>query len=89
MCIRDRRNAGGELKSQLVDGYAAPEQYAVAEFDGKYTDIYSLGALFYRALTGHTPVSYTHLDVYKRQWRSCALHCDGAFRPGIAAFGCF
>ena len=51
------RNAGGELKSQLVDGYAAPEQYAVAEFDGKYTDIYSLGALFYRALTGHTPLA--------------------------------
>lgn len=51
------RNAGGELKSQLVEGYAAPEQYAVAEFDGKYTDIYSLGALFYRALTGHTPLA--------------------------------
>ena len=40
-----------------MDGYAAPEQYAVAEFDGKYTDIYSLGALFYRALTGHTPLA--------------------------------
>lgn len=40
----------------MFDGYAAPEQYAVAEFDGKYTDIYGLGALFYRVLTGKTPV---------------------------------
>ena len=34
----------------MFDGYAAPEQYAVAEFDGKYTDIYGLGALFYLSL---------------------------------------
>ena len=51
------RTADSELKSQMFDGYAAPEQYAVAEFDGKYTDIYGLGALFYRVLTGKTPVS--------------------------------
>lgn len=50
------RTADSELKSQVFDGYAAPEQYAVAEFDGKYTDIYGLGALFYRVLTGRTPV---------------------------------
>ena len=50
------RTADSELKSQMFDGYAAPEQYAVAEFDGKYTDIYGLGALFYRVLTGKTPV---------------------------------
>ena len=50
------RTADSELKSQVFDGYAAPEQYAVAEFDGKYTDIYGLGALFYRVLTDRTPV---------------------------------
>ncbi len=50
------RTAGGELKAQVADGYAAPEQYSVAEFDGKYTDIYSLGALFYVTVTGRSPL---------------------------------
>ena len=47
LCHAGLRTADSELKSQMFDGYAAPEQYAVAEFDGKYTDIYGLGALFY------------------------------------------
>ncbi|MEG1069631.1 MAG: PASTA domain-containing protein [Ruthenibacterium sp.] len=51
------RTADSELKSQLFDGYAAPEQYAVAEFDGQYSDVYALGALFYRVMTGKTPTS--------------------------------
>ncbi len=49
------RTSDSELKSQLYGGYSAPEQYSVAEFDGKYTDVYSLAAVFYRALTGITP----------------------------------
>ena len=50
------RRAGGELKSQLYDGYSAPEQYTVAEFEGRYTDVYGIAAVFYRLLTGQTPV---------------------------------
>lgn len=50
------RTAGGEIKCQLADGYAAPEQYSVAEFDGKYTDVYSLAAVFYRVMTGIEPL---------------------------------
>lgn len=50
------RTAQSELKPHLADGYAAPEQYSVAEFQGPYTDVYSLGALFYFAVTGRTPL---------------------------------
>lgn len=50
------RTADSELKSQMYEGYAAPEQYHAAEFDGPYTDVYGLAAVFYRAMTGKTPV---------------------------------
>ena len=39
--------------ASCADGYAAPEQYAVAEFDGKYTDIYSLGRAVLPRAHGH------------------------------------
>ncbi len=49
------RTADSELRSQIFEGYTAPEQYSVAEFDGKYTDVYGLAAVFYYAVTGVTP----------------------------------
>ncbi len=49
------RTADSDLKSQLFEGYCAPEQYSVSEFDGKYTDVYGLAAVFYRAITGVVP----------------------------------
>ena len=51
------RTEGGELKSQLYEGYSAPEQYSAAEFEGRYTDVYGLAAVFYRLVTGQAPVS--------------------------------
>lgn len=49
------RTADSELKSQMFEGYAAPEQYRAAEFDGPYTDVYGLAAVFYRAMTARLP----------------------------------
>ena len=57
------RTAGGELKSQLFDGYAAPEQYFVEQFSGRFTDVYSMAAVLYCAVTGVEPASATERQV--------------------------
>ena len=50
------RTAGSGLHEQLYEGYSAPEQYSTAEFEGRYTDEYSLAAVFYRMVCGQPPV---------------------------------
>ena len=50
------RTAGSGLHEQLYEGYSAPEQYSTAEFEGRYTDEYSLAAVFYRLVCGQAPV---------------------------------
>ena len=50
------RTAGSGLHEQLFEGYSAPEQYSTAEFEGRYTDEYSLAAVFYRMVCGQAPV---------------------------------
>lgn len=49
------RTAGSGLHEQLYEGYSAPEQYTTAEFEGRYTDEYSLAAVFYRMVCGQAP----------------------------------
>ena len=50
------RTAGSGLHEQLYEGYSAPEQYTTAEFEGRYTDEYSLAAVVYRMVCGQSPV---------------------------------
>ena len=50
------RTAGSGLHEQLYEGYSAPEQYSTAEFEGRYTDEYSLAAVFYRMVCVQAPV---------------------------------
>ena len=50
------RTAGSGLHEQLYEGYSAPEQYSTAEFEGRYTDEYSLASVFYRMVCGQAPV---------------------------------
>ena len=50
------RTAGSGLHGQLYVGYSAPEQYSAVEFEGRYTDVYSLSAVFYRMVCGQSPV---------------------------------
>lgn len=40
----------------LTQGYAPPEQYTATSKKGNYSDIYSLGAVFYFCLTGVKPI---------------------------------
>ncbi len=48
--------AGGSSdQSFLTEGYGAPEQYLTDTPEGAWTDIYALGAIAYRALTGKAP----------------------------------
>ena len=50
--IRDLRVRNEHIMYKLYDGFSAPEQYAQNKFAGMYTDIYSVGALFFNAVTG-------------------------------------
>lgn len=51
------RTLNSELKPCLYEGYSAPEQYSTTEFQGPYTDVYSLAAVLYKMVVGTAPVA--------------------------------
>ena len=53
--ISAERTANSEITSELFDGYSAPEQYSMSEWQGTWTDVYSAASVFYRTITGITP----------------------------------
>ena len=54
---RDLRGGPDETESfsDLTPGYAAPERYGPADGEGPWSDLYSLAAVAYRALSGVVP----------------------------------
>ena len=74
------RTAGSELRANLYEGYSAPEQYSAAEFEGRYTDVYGLAAVFYRVVSGATPVPAAQRRVTDSQ-RSARI-----LQPAVPAY---
>lgn len=53
------RTGGSELQAELFNGYSAPEQYVSTGWQGTWTDVYALAAVFYRAVSGVVPPKST------------------------------
>lgn len=62
-CTKRVRQKFGGATAELYKGYAAPEQYVEGAMLGRYTDVYGVAAVIYRAVTGTMPPeSYTRVQ---------------------------
>ena len=81
-----RRRPDGE-KTQFpvfTPNYAAPEQYYDMGEQGKWTDIYALGATLYRAVTGNVPTNASE-RLNGKPYQPAVEAGAGAFSPAFLA----
>ena len=70
----------------VTPGYAPPEQYSAQGDQGPWTDLYALGGVCYRALTGQTPADATdqsRQDPLTLLRRLCGDHVSAATLDAI------
>ena len=70
----------------VTPGYAPPEQYSAQGEQGPWTDLYALGGVCYRALTGQTPADATdqsRQDPLTLLRRLCGDHVSAATLDAI------
>lgn len=75
------------LTSIVSPGYAPPEQYATDGNQGPWTDVYSLSAVLYRAVSGRDPpdaVSRMRIDRVPARLDAVAARYSSAFLKAIA-----
>ena len=53
------RTGNSELTADLYNGFSAPEQYTAHGWQGPWTDVYAMAALFYRCVSGIVPPKST------------------------------
>jgi hypothetical protein len=77
------QEAGAAPDSEITDGYAAPEQYLTDGAEGPWTDLYSLGAIAYRALCGRPPApapARLHGETMPLAMESAGRHAEALCR---------
>ena len=62
-------NTAMAIEKVIKVGYSAPEQYRENSGQGYFTDIYSIGAIFYQMITGQKPIESTERE-YKDELKS-------------------
>lgn len=75
-CIPAARTYGSEIEATLYFGYSSPEQYSSNSWQGSWSDVYSLAAVCYRALTGVTPVEWRQRGKGRELPEPIALQAD-------------